>query len=67
VKESENGRLVRFGRGHIVVASLAGASLKISATLLGVSRTTISVVMLACTNPGKIIHQRRGTVGENQL
>jgi hypothetical protein len=47
-----------------VGARLAETSVT-SATLLGVSRVTVSKVMLAYTNHGRQ-YQRRGTVGENQ-
>jgi transposase len=45
--------LFDFEREQIVGASLAGASVTKTATLLGVSRTTVSKVMAACTNHGK--------------
>jgi predicted transcriptional regulator len=45
--------LAHFERGQIVGALLAGASVTKTATLLGVSRATVSVVMSAYTNHGK--------------
>jgi hypothetical protein len=53
VKESENGRLVRFLRGQIFPGRLAGASVIESATSLGVSRATVSKVTSAYKNHGK--------------
>jgi hypothetical protein len=46
-KESKNWRLVRFERGHNIDMHLDGASVTKTATLLGVSRTTVPKVMLA--------------------
>jgi hypothetical protein len=51
----------------IYFAPLAGASLIKGATLLGVSRTTISKVMSACTNPGKIITAKRNNWRKSTL
>jgi hypothetical protein len=45
--------LSNFERGQIVGAHLAGASVTKTATLLAVSRVTLSKVMLAYTNHGK--------------
>jgi predicted transcriptional regulator len=59
------GDLSDFERGQILGARLAGTFVTKTATLLGVSRATVSEVMSAYTNHGKTI-QRRGTVGENQ-
>jgi deoxyribose-phosphate aldolase len=42
-----------FERGQIIGAHLAGASLIKTSTLLGVSRATVSKVMLAYTYHGK--------------
>jgi hypothetical protein len=56
------GDLPDFGKGRIVGALLAGASL--TKTLLGVSRASVSKVMWAYTNHEKR-HYRRGTVGES--
>jgi hypothetical protein len=54
-----------FERGQIVGARLAGASVIKTVTLLGVSRATVSEVMLAYTNHGKTTSTKR-TVRENQ-
>jgi predicted transcriptional regulator len=47
------GDLSYFGRGQIILVRLAGTSVIQTATLLGVSRATVSKVMLAYTNYGK--------------
>jgi hypothetical protein len=47
------GDLSDFEGGQSVGVRLAGASLTKTATLLGVSRATVSKVMLAYTNHGK--------------
>jgi predicted transcriptional regulator len=47
------GDLYDFGRGQIVGVHLAGASVTKTATLLGVSRATVSKVMLAYMDHGK--------------
>jgi hypothetical protein len=47
------GDLSDFERGQIVGARLAGASVIKTATLLAVSRATVSKIMLAYTNHGK--------------
>jgi predicted transcriptional regulator len=47
------GDLSNFERGDIVDVCLAGASVTNTATLLGVSRATVSKVMSAYTNHGK--------------
>lgn len=57
--------LSNFERERIVGERLAGASVTRTATLLSVSRATVSIVMSAYTNHG-IQHQQRRTVGENQ-
>jgi predicted transcriptional regulator len=48
------GDLSDLERGQIVGACLARASVIKTATLLGVSRATVSKIMSACTNHGKI-------------
>jgi hypothetical protein len=53
VKESENRRLVRFEKGQIVGARLAGASVTKIATLLDVSRGIVSEVMSPYKDHGK--------------
>jgi predicted transcriptional regulator len=47
------GDLSDFERGQIVGACFTGASMTETATLLGVSRVTVSKFMLAYTNHGK--------------
>jgi hypothetical protein len=65
VKESENGRLFDLETEKIDGARLVGASVTKTATLLGVSRATISKFMSSYTIMGRQ-YQRRGTVGKNQ-
>jgi predicted transcriptional regulator len=57
--------LTDFERGQIVGMRLGGTSVIKTATLLGVSRATVSKVMSATRIMGRQ-HLRRGTVGENQ-
>jgi hypothetical protein len=52
------GDLSDFEREHIDSASLAGAFVLTSATLLGVLRVTVSKVMSAYTNHGKTSAKR---------
>jgi hypothetical protein len=47
------GDMSDFERGQIICVHLGGTSLTITATLLGVSRPTISKVMSAYMNHGK--------------
>jgi predicted transcriptional regulator len=61
-----------FGRGHIVDARLAGASLTTTASLLCVSKAAVSKVMSAYTNHGKTtsakrMSERKSTVAEKEL
>jgi predicted transcriptional regulator len=55
------GDLSDFERGQIVCARFAGASVTKTATLLGVSRATISKVMSAYTNHGKTTSAKRNS------
>jgi IS30 family transposase len=50
-----------FERGQIVDALLAGASVTKTATLLGVSRATVSKDMSAYTNHGKTTSAKRNS------
>jgi predicted transcriptional regulator len=52
------GDLSDFERGQIVDTRLAGASVAETATLLGVTRATVSKVMLAYTDHGKTSAKR---------
>jgi hypothetical protein len=52
------GDLSDFERGQLVSARLAGTSVKKAATLLVVLRVTVSKVMLAYINHGKISVKR---------
>jgi hypothetical protein len=49
------GDLSNFERGQTVCARLAGASVIKTATLLGVSRKTVSKVMLVHKNHGNLV------------
>jgi transposase len=55
------GDLANFERGQIVGARLPGASMTKTATLLGVSRMTVSKVMSAYTNHGKTSSSKRNS------
>jgi hypothetical protein len=60
------GAFSDFQIGHFLGERLARASVTKTATLLRVSRATVSEVMLVpYTNHGKT-YQRRGTLSENQ-
>jgi predicted transcriptional regulator len=50
-----------FQRGQIIGAQLAGASVTKSATLLGVSRAAISMVITAYTYHGKTSSAERNS------
>jgi predicted transcriptional regulator len=54
------GDLFDFEKGQIIGARLAGASVIKTATLLGVSRATVSKVMSAYTNHGKTTKEEEG-------
>jgi hypothetical protein len=54
------GDLFDFGRRPIVGAHLAVASVT-TATLIGVSRTTVSEITSAYTNHGKTISEKRNS------
>jgi hypothetical protein len=55
------GDMSDFERGQIVGAHLAGALVTKTATLLGVSRETVSKVMSAYTNHGKTTSANRNS------
>jgi transposase len=50
-----------FKRGRILGVRLAGASMTKTATLLGVSRATVSMVKSAYTNHGKTASAKRNS------
>jgi transposase len=56
-----------FERIQIVRACLAGESVTKTATLLGVSRATVSKVMSACTNHGKTTSVKRNSGRKSTL
>jgi transposase len=56
-----------FERGQIVGARLAGASVAKTATLLGVSRATVSKVMSAYKNHGKTTSVKRNSGRKSTL
>jgi transposase len=56
-----------FERGQIIGARLAGASVKKTATLLHVSRATVSKVMSAYTNHGKTTSAKRNSGKKSAL
>jgi transposase len=55
------GGLSDFERGQIVDARLTGASVIKTATLLGVSKATVSKIMSAYTNHGKTTQAKRNS------
>jgi predicted transcriptional regulator len=55
------GDLSDFERGHIIGARLAVASVAKTATLLGLSRATVSEVMSAYTNHGKTTSAKKNS------
>jgi transposase len=61
------GDLFCFERGQIIGAHLAGAPVTKSATLLGVSRVTVSKVMSAYTNHGKTTSAKRNSGQKSTL
>jgi IS30 family transposase len=61
------GDLFDFERGLIVGVCLAEAPVRKTASLLGVSRETVSKVMLAHTNHGKTTSEKRSSKGKSTL
>jgi predicted transcriptional regulator len=61
------GSLSDFERGQIVGACLAGASVTKTATLLGISRATVSKVMSAYANHGKPTSANRNSEWKSTL
>jgi transposase len=56
-----------FERGQIVGARLGGASVTKPATLLAISRATVSEVMFAYTNDGKTTSAKRNCGRKSSL
>jgi hypothetical protein len=65
VKESENGRFVRFWKRTVRWCTFSCNTCDKAATLLGVSRASVSKVMSVYTNQGKTT-SAKGAVGENR-
>jgi transposase len=61
------GDLSDFQIGQVIDARLAGASVTQTSTLLGVSTVTVSKVMLAYTNHGKITSATRNSEQKSKL
>jgi transposase len=61
------GDLSNFERRQIVCARLAGASVTKTATLLGVSKATVSKVMSAYTNYGTTTSAKRNSERKSTL
>jgi hypothetical protein len=61
------GALSNFERGQIVGGHLVRASVAKTATLLGISKATVSKVMLAYTNHGKITSVKRNSSRKSTL
>jgi transposase len=61
------GGLFNFERGQIVGGRLAGTSVIKTATLLGVSRVTVSKVMSVYTNHGKTTIAKRNSGRKSTL
>jgi transposase len=61
------GDLSDFERGQIIGVHLVGASVTKTATLLGVSRVTVSKVILAYTNLGKTASTKRSSGRKSTL
>jgi transposase len=67
VKGRKIGDVSDYERGQIVVGRLAGAYLTKTATLLGVSRATVSNVKSAYTNHGKATSAKRNSGQKSTL
>jgi predicted transcriptional regulator len=61
------GDLSDFEIGQNIGARLAGASVTDTATLLGISRATVSKVMSAYTNHGKTLSAKRNSARKSTL